>query len=90
MPEKGNGLDRTNELLTQVLGELGGIKKELVQVNARLDRVESEIRDMKGEIHDMKADIRQLNVNMTQIAKFVGEELSEIKRRVDVLERRAA
>ena len=83
MKTKGNGLDLTNDYLHQILGKLGEV---LVSQEA-----------MRREQEAMRVQIGSIDGAVRQIATFVGQdrvrqerEFEDLKRRVEILERRTA
>lgn len=83
MPKKGNGLDLTNEYLHQILGKLGEV---LVSQEA-----------MRKEQEAMRVQMGNIEDAVRQIASFVGQErvrhmqeFEDLKRRVEILEHKAA
>lgn len=76
MPLKGNGEDRTIEVLLAIQGEL-------VRLGDRFDGLRGEFAELRTEFVTFR---RQINERLDRIIENTGEHWRDLERRVRVLE----
>ena len=79
-------LERIQDELVGLRGDVGGLRGEVRALDGRMERVETELKVLNTEMKVLNNEVKVLNARFDNFLSFVGKDVQDLKERLGKVE----